>query len=112
MKQGDIVLIEFPFTNLAGSKRRPALIISNQDFNKSKNVMLLAISTKPGEEFFSVTLRQEDFINGELKKLSFVRLQNLITLEKQLIRETVARLRSSKLQQIVKKLTAFLYDDE
>jgi len=33
--QGDIVLLPFPYSDLTGSKQRPALIISNEKFNKT-----------------------------------------------------------------------------
>lgn len=33
-KQGEIVLIPIPFTDLTSSKKRPVLIISNDDYNK------------------------------------------------------------------------------
>ena len=34
-EQKDIILIPFPYSDLTGSKKRPALIISNQKLNKS-----------------------------------------------------------------------------
>ena len=82
MKQGHIVLIPFPFTDLKGSKTRPALIISNETFNKRKNIVLMAISTKPGQQYFTETLTQKDLTTGILKKDSFCRAQNVFTLEK------------------------------
>ena len=30
---GDVVLVPFPFTNQAASKKRPAVIVSNEAYN-------------------------------------------------------------------------------
>ncbi len=37
MNQGDIVLMEFPYSDLSDAKRRPALVISNQKYNTHHN---------------------------------------------------------------------------
>jgi mRNA interferase MazF len=34
-KKGDIVIIGFPFSELSSTKKRPALIISNDTVNKT-----------------------------------------------------------------------------
>jgi len=36
-KQKDIVIIPFPYSDLTGSKQRPALIISNNKINKTQD---------------------------------------------------------------------------
>lgn len=36
-KQGDIVVVKFPFTDGAEFKKRPALVISNARVNKTKD---------------------------------------------------------------------------
>lgn len=44
-KRGDIILVDFGFSEGIGSKRRPALIISSNDYHKSRQeVIILAIT--------------------------------------------------------------------
>lgn len=44
---GDVILVGFPFTNLQTVKKRPAVILSNETYNKSRpDVILMAISSK------------------------------------------------------------------
>jgi mRNA interferase MazF len=102
MNQGDIVIIPFPFTDLSDKKIRPAVIVSNKKFNQLSNVLVAAISTKPGNNDFAITLETSDLKNGELNKSSFIRLQNLFVLEKRLIIKKVAQL-SAKKQKVIKE---------
>ena len=41
-RQGDIVLVSFPFTDLTSSKRRPALVLSPDSFNAAGEDLVLA----------------------------------------------------------------------
>lgn len=44
---GDVVLVPFPFTNLRSSKRRPAVVVSNESYqNKRPDVILMAITSQ------------------------------------------------------------------
>ena len=44
---GEIILVNFPFTDLSTSKRRPAVIISSDNYNKEReDVILLAITSQ------------------------------------------------------------------
>jgi len=44
-KRGDIVLVEFVFSDEAGTKRRPALIISSDHYHKSRQEVIIAAIT-------------------------------------------------------------------
>ena len=44
-KPGDIVLVEFSFTNGTGSKKRSALIISSDDYNKNRQEVIVTAIT-------------------------------------------------------------------
>lgn len=41
-RRGDVILVPFPFTNLGGVKRRPALVVSSDEYNQSTNDIIVA----------------------------------------------------------------------
>lgn len=80
MKKGDIVLIPFPFTDLAGNKNRPTVILIESE----DDVTVCFITTQfkwMGE--FDITLQPSD-LNG-LKMTSLLRLNKFATIDKDLI---------------------------
>jgi mRNA interferase MazF len=44
-KQWDIVLVPFPFTDLSTTKKRPGLIISPNEYNKSNDIIIAFITS-------------------------------------------------------------------
>lgn len=108
MKQGDIVIMPFPFTDLSDQKIRPAVVISNTKFNRLNNLLVAAISTKPGNVDFAISLKASDIKNGELKKDSFIRLQNIFVLEKRLIIKSVGQIHSEKQKIIQERMIEYL----
>ena len=46
-RRGDIILVPFPFTDLSSSKRRPALVVSPDDFNgRLQDLVVIAITSQ------------------------------------------------------------------
>jgi mRNA interferase MazF len=47
-KQGDVLLVPFPFTDQSGSKQRPAIVISSAKYNQiHPDVILAPITSHP-----------------------------------------------------------------
>ena len=44
-KRGDIVLVEFRFTEGLGSKKRPALVVSSDHYHKNRDEVIVAAIT-------------------------------------------------------------------
>ena len=102
MKQGDIVVIEFPFSDLSEKKLRPAVVLSNDAYNKHKNLILAGIYGK--KKPFSLPLTNADLKKKKLKKESWISLQNIFSAERALIGNTVDSLREKILLELLKKV--------
>jgi mRNA interferase MazF len=66
-KQGQIVLIPFPFTDLTTTKQRPALIISSDHYNSTHpDVILAAITSQVPKK-----LQPYDYLlTGRIQKMA------------------------------------------
>lgn len=84
-KKGDIVAVNFPFSDLSGLKKRPALVISNHKVNQSGDLLLVQITSKVKRDGFSITLEENSYKGEQLPLKSFVRIHKIFTLNESLI---------------------------
>ncbi len=77
---GDIVLIAFPFSDGAGSKRRPALVIRDTG---DDDVIVARVTSQSSASVFDVELA--GWQQAGLLLPSIVRVHKLATLEKHLV---------------------------
>ena len=93
----DIVLLPFPFTDLSASKKRPVLILKEPNFQG--DFLAVPITSQSGYEN-SLGLQQDDFILGTLPKISYVRPDKLVTLNKSLVIQRIGKLSDSAFARI------------
>lgn len=109
LKQGDIVLIPIPFTDLTSQKRRPAVIISTAAYNeKNEDVVVVALTSNAEPKNFSVILTADDLEDGNLKVTSMIRVDKIYTLNKSIVLKTFGRVKPdiiSKIRESFLKLT-------
>ena len=98
---GSVVLVTFPFSNLKGQKVRPALVLSNVEFN---NFILCQITSKPYTSKISIRLKQTDFASGGLPIVSYVRPDKLFTADKTIIKGEAGQLTLATKQVILKSV--------
>lgn len=105
MAQGDIVLVPFPFTDLSGQKRRPALVVSPNGFDPEDLVLCAITSRLPGRPLpWDVSLRAQDLVNGALPRPSVVKVGKLFTMRHALIAGRFGRVRPQKLADVLRAL--------
>ena len=85
-KKGDIVIIGFPFSDLSRTKKRPALIISNDSVNKTGDYLMVQVTSKIRDDSLTLPINKPDFENGkDLPLQSCIRLHKIFLLNESLI---------------------------
>ena len=101
MEQGDLILVRFPFSNLANYKIRPALIVSNNKLNKKADIWACPITSKKDLDCIPI---KNSLAEGRLHRESFAKTSVITTLEKNLIIKKIGKTTKEKTNQIIKKL--------
>lgn len=101
LQQGDLILVRFPFSNLVQFKVRPALIVSNDEFNKNSDVWACAVTSK--NKSHCVPLKGS-FEEGRLEKESFAKTSAIATIEKELVLKKIGKIGKEKTKEIIEKI--------
>lgn len=99
MAKSDIVLITFPFTDLSGSKLRPAVVL----VDTSTEITVCFITTQIGWQEATDVLLQPNPANG-LRKTSLIRTGTIATLDRSLAKGLLGRLSVQELSELNTKL--------
>ena len=89
----DVVAVPFPFSGRPGAKRRPALVVSNRQFNRAGHSVLCMITTK-AEPPWPADHTIGDLAAAGLPVPCIVRLK-LFTLDNRLLEKKLGRLGNS-----------------
>jgi mRNA interferase MazF len=101
-KQGDIILIPVPFTDLSSQKQRPVIVISNDDYNqKTEDVIVVALTSKPEATTYGFTITSDDLAEGVLKRPSQVRVDKIYTLSQSMSVKTFGRVNENVLERVL-----------
>ena len=107
--KGDIVIIGFPFSDLSKTKKRPALIISNDTVNKTGDYLMVQITSKILNDNLSLPINKRDFVNGkELPLPSCIRLHKIFLLNESLIISGNTTVNPDFLNSVIDKIISLL----
>jgi mRNA-degrading endonuclease toxin of MazEF toxin-antitoxin module len=104
--QGDIIWIDFKYTDESGEKTRPALVISNTALTNMDEVIVLKITKTKRIDGFDFELKKEMLINGSLPYPdSVVRLGSVQTASTYIFdkRKPIVRLKKGFLNTVIEK---------
>lgn len=109
MKQRDILLVPFPFSDQSGKKVRPIIVISNDEFNESsEDLIVIGITSNISKDKYTLNLNNKDLEEGKLYNACCVKVENILRLDKSLIIKKIGKIKKEKLIEGVKILNKII----
>jgi mRNA interferase MazF len=103
-QRGDVVLIPFPFTNLAATKTRPAVVVGSATYHNARPDLLLAyVSSQVAKAVAPIDYLLSDWQAAGLLKPSFVR-PKVAAIESSLVVHQAGRLSAHDLAEVGRRL--------
>ena len=104
--QKDIVLIHFPYSDLTLSKKRPALIISNDKINKMQDRICCLITTKSHKN--DLKIEKSSIEEGSLPFQSFIKPHRIFTIDEKIIIKKLCKINNNLHNSVINKINEYL----
>ena len=107
--QRQIVLLDFPFSNLRTSKVRPAIIMSNDKYNKkSRDVVVVPLTSNPAKTGYDLIITNKNMEEGNLIVDSRAKINRIFSVEKRMIKMNIGKIDKKTFLEIKTVLSKFI----
>jgi mRNA interferase MazF len=103
--KGDIVVIPFPFSDLSGSKKRPALVLADL---QGDDIILCQITSQQTKDKYAIAIIDNDFRTGKLISPSNIRPNRIFTADKNIIIRKAASINEDAVNSVIQKVISIL----
>lgn len=103
--KGDVVVLNFPFSDFSQTKRRPALVLAALP---GDHLILCQITSQAREDGYSIRLEGYDFVSGGLNKSSRIRPNRLFPADSGIVLYRAGQISPEKLNETIAKLIVIL----
>lgn len=100
--KGEAVVLQFPFSDLSSSRKRPAVVVAN--LSGDDLILAQITSAFARSDEYSLSLELKDFQSGRLPISSLIRTNKLFTADQSIISFRVGILKKEKIKEIENKL--------
>ena len=109
IEQRDLLLVPFPFSDQLGKKVRPVVVISNEDFNQcSEDVLVVAVTSNLTKDRHTIPITKNELENGTLHHDCYIKVENILKIDKKLIIKKIGKIKPAVLQQIKEIIESIL----
>jgi mRNA interferase MazF len=110
MMRGDVVIIDFPYSDRTGTKVRPSLVVQSDTLNAIRHDAILAIITSisSGRPATEILVEVTDEPGSGLRFDSYLQCDTLATLDQSLVLAVIGSLSAQTMQKVNQCLKAAL----
>ena len=105
-EQKDVILIPFPYSDLTGSKQRPALIISNALINNSQDRICCLITSQQPQD--GILIADNCFEDGKLPFKSWAKPHRLFIINEKIIKKKLCTITDSFHNRTVARINEYI----
>jgi len=109
MKHGEILLVNYPFTDHSGAKLRPALVVSQDGYNTGEDFVIVPISSAPSpNDPYAVRIEATHaaFSQTGLRQASSIKWTKPITVSRRVVQRRLGIVPSDLLARVQAGLVA------
>jgi mRNA interferase MazF len=105
--QRDIVLLTFPFSNLESSKVRPAIVLSNDKYNRrSEDFVAVPLTSNLKLRDYAILVTNNELESGNLIVDSKVKVDRVFSVSQRLVRMKIGRIKAK----VHERITGMLFE--
>ena len=109
IKQRDIYLTNFPFSDWEESKVRPAIVISNSRYNATQeDVIMAAITGQVRDVIYSIEITNFNLDYGHMDKKCRIRCDKIVNVSKNRVLRKIGRVDYETFEQVKTEIFAVL----
>ena len=111
VKQRELVLISYPFSELNFSKVRPAVVVSNDSYNREfEDLIVVPVTTNLSLRKHVVRLSNNELEQGHLIAESVIKVDRILSVSQKLVRKSIGSVKKDVLLRIRSILAELLGD--
>ncbi len=105
--QRDIVLLTFPFSDLESSKVRPAIVLSNDKYNRrSEDFVAVPLTSNLKLRDYAILVTNNELESGNLIGDSKVKVDRVFSVSQRLVRMKIGRIKA----EVHERITGMLFE--
>jgi len=105
IEQRDLLLVPFPFSDQSGRKVRPVIVISNNDFNKhSEDIIVIGVTSNILKDKYTIGLTNNNLDEGRLLTNCSIKTENILKIDRDLIIKKIGKINKETLKSTIEKL--------